>query len=50
MIGYLQQVHQFEGYCVVDMDDILDSRYQEMTPVTKQTHSTLSDRELLQSE
>ena len=42
-------MHQFEGYCVVDMDDILDSRHQEMAPVTEQTHSTFSDRKLLQS-
>ena len=42
-------MHQFEGYCVVDMDHILDSRHQEVTPVTEQTHSTLSDWELLAS-
>ena len=50
VIGYLQQMHQFEGYCVVDMDDILDSRHQEVTSVTKQAHSTFSDRKLLKKQ
>ena len=30
------------------MDDVLDGRHQEVTPVTEQAHATLPDRELLE--
>ena len=43
-------MHQFEGYRVVDMDDVFDCGHQHVAPVTEQTDAALADRELLEVE
>ena len=44
----LQQMDQLEGDGVVDMDEVLDSRHQQMSTVTEQTDLALTHRELLE--
>ena len=43
-------MHQFEGYRVVDMDDIFDCGHQHVAPVAEQADAALADRELLKVE
>ena len=41
-------MHQFEGYRVVDVDDVFDCGHQHVTSVAEQADAALADRELLE--
>ena len=43
-------MHQFEGYRVVDVDDVFDCGHQHVAPVAEQADAALADRELLEVE
>ena len=43
-------MHQFEGYRVVDVDDVFDCGHQHVTSVAEQADAALADRELLEVE
>ena len=43
-------MHQFEGYRVVDVDDVFDCGHQHVAPVAEQADAALADRELLKVE
>ena len=41
-------MNQFEGYCVVDVDDVFDCGHQHVAPMAEQADAALADRELLE--
>ena len=41
-------MNQFEGYRVVDVDDVFDCGHQHVAPMAEQADAALADRELLE--